>query len=500
MTMNVHLNTDFNQVYLAFDIHDVLAEEKAEKIAVPLFKAYGMLLKVSVKGYLKPFHHYIYPFVKELFQLLAKTPDVHIAFFTSTKKVLATPIIEQLLINTLGQEEYTKIANKIPVCTSEQLRQKDSYKEVPHSRHSDFGRVKKDLDDVYPSSGISEKQRVLIDNDSSFAAPHQFKNIFRVSGYRWTERLEGYQSRGYGLYFCSSHEQFEKIQSRIEPGESIAIYLKQAIDKENTKTAFVIVYHDREEKKELELSSEESTKIKELYDKSILESITSFSKKHYYSKDQEAIVDEFKKTGLEKLSNTENSRLIFICGEGVSSKTCVAIASDGDIAIHLSESDANIYFPQKSETAFSLKNLGSLRLITLAREYWESESKDKYYFLKEKDKESSQAKLYDVIWDKVKNLVWKEKIIHQANHVLLLTGAIFTAWEESKTTQKPISKILFNWQCEGEKKDKKFTPEILQKRTELYLKGLELLRTVNPCLEPITIKSFESALEKYPIT
>lgn len=102
-----------------------------------------------------------------------------------------------------------------------------------------------------------------------------------------------------------------------------------------------------------------------------------------------------------------------------------------------------------------------------------------------------------MIWDKVKRLIWKEKIIHRVNHILLLTGAIFNAWEESKITQKPISKILFNWQCKDKKGGKKFIPSILKKRTELYLKGLELLRKINPNLEPITIKSFEHTLVKH---
>ena len=493
MTTNVHVDTSFNQIYLAFDIHDVLAEEKADKISSSLFQAYGMLLQVPVEGYSKPIRHYIYPFVKELFQLLIETPGVHIAFATSSPEIFAKPFVKQLLINTISQEKYAKIADKVHICAEEQLRDNDSYREVPRSRYSTSGNKKKDLDDIYPHSDIPKKQRLLIEDNSSFAAPHQVKNLFNVSGGRWTEKLRRYQDSGYGLYFCSSHEEFEKIQSEIESGESIALYVKQVADKENTPPAFVIVYHDSEGKKKLELSLEESSKIKELYDRSVLENKAFFSEKYYYNNDQEAIVNEIKKIDLENLSNPEDSRLIFVCGEGVSSKTCIEKASRGDIAIHFSKSDANIYFPKNPTKAISLKNHGSLKLVKLAREYWESKCKNIDYFSKDSDKEAAEAQLYDIIWNKVKNLVWKEKMIHQANHILLLTGAIFSAWEESKTTQKPISKILFNWQCEGEKGNKKFTPSILEKRTELYLKGLELLRKINPNLEPITIKSFESA-------
>lgn len=496
--MTVQSDTGFSQVYLAFDIHDVLAEQKADKISAPLFQAYGMLLQVPVEGHSKPIRHYVYPFVKELFQLLSETPGMHIAFSTSSKEIFAKPFVKQLLINTLGQEGYAKIADKVRICAKEQLRHNNTYKEVPHSRHSRFGNNRKDLDDVYPNPDIPKKQRVLIEDDSSYAAPHQVKSLLNVSGWHWTEKLERYQYSGYGLYFFSSYEEFEKNQYKIEPGESIALSVKQVIDKEGSRVAFVIVYHNEEGKQELELSLEESTKIKELYEKAIRESTTYISKKHFYKDNQKAIVDEIKISGLEKFSDSENSRLIIVCGEGVSPQSCMEKASRGDIAIHLSESDANIYFPQNPEAAVSLKNHGSLKLIKLVREYWESECKNKKYFSKERGKEDAKAQLYDIIWDKVKDLVWKEEIIPQANHILLLTGAIFNAWEESKATQKSINKILFNWQCEGEKEGKKFTSSILQNRTELYLKGLELLRKVNPHLEPITIKSFESALEKHP--
>ncbi len=426
MIRNALSTTDFDQIYLAFDIHDVLAEEKANEVAAPIFQEYGMLLRVPVEGYSKPIRHYVYPFVKELFQLLTETPGVHIAFATSSKEAFAKPFVEQLLINALGQEKYTKIAaDKVLISAKEQLRNNDSYNEVPHSRFSTFGNNRKDLDDVYPHSNIPKRQRLLIDDCSSFAAPHQIKNHFNVSGTRWTEKLERYQRFGLGLHFYPSKENFEKIQNSIESEESIALYAKQAKDKENVWPVFVIVYYNREGKKELELSSEESIKIKELYEKSVLESITCISASYYSNNDQKAIIDEIEKISLEKPLDPEKSWLIFVCGEGVSPKECAEKASSGNIVILLGENDANLYFPQNPEKTISLTNNGSLKLIKLAREYWATKCKNLTYFTKERDIKTAKAQLYETIWDKVKDLVWKEKIIHQANHILLLTGAIF---------------------------------------------------------------------------
>jgi hypothetical protein len=239
-------------------------------------------------------------------------------------------------------------------------------------------------------------------------------------------------------------------------------------------------------------------KIQEFYEQSILESSACIYPRRNDKEDPHPIVEEIQKTGLETAFNVEKNRYIEIYGEGVKAKKCIRTASRGDVAIHLRESDAYIYFPQNPEVAISLKGHGSLKCIELAREFWDRECRYKHTFSKEDNKKSAKAQLYDLVWDKVKDLVWKEKIIKEANHVLLLTGAIFNAWEESKTKQKPINKILFNWQCEATHDRKEYSPVVLQKRTELYLKGLEILRKVNPQLEPITIKSFESALEKHP--
>ncbi len=494
--MTINSNTTSNSVYLAFDIHHVLAEEEANATSAPLFQAYGMVLKIPVKGHVKPIRHYVYPFVKELFQLLAITADMQIAFYTSSQGVFAKPFVEQLLITTLGLAEYNKIADKICICAREQMRANDTYKDVLPSKYSSSGENRKDLDDVYPNLDVFKGQRVLIDDNASYAAPHQVKNLLNISGWQWTEKLQRYQDKGYGLYFYTSYEKFKKFQNKINLEKSIALYIKQ--NHENNQIVIIIVYYNDKGIQELELTVEESTYIQKLYEQSILEDITYISENHYYKDNQKAIIDEIKKINHASYLNPKDSRLILICGEGVSSRYCIKNAKRGDITIHLDKEDAHIYFPQNPKKAISLKNQDSLKLIKLARNYWELECKNEYFFIRESHKKEAKAQLYDIIWNKVNNRVLKDRIIYQANHILLLTGVIFSAWEESKITQRPISQILFNWQCKKEKGIKKFEPIILKKRRELYFKGLELLQTINPHLKPITIKSFEAALEKCP--
>lgn len=506
MKMIVQSEKSFDQIYLAFDIHDVLAETTANDVAAPLFQAYGMLLQVPVEGYSKPVRNYIYPFVKELFQLLAQTPGVHIGFSTSSKEAFAKPFVQLLLINALGQEKYIEIADKVHICAEGQLRKNSAYKEMPYSKYAAAGNYKKDLDDVFPCSTIPKQQRLLIEDNASFAAPHQVKNLFKVSGCGWADALQKYRHFGYHIYFYASYDEFEKSRNNIESQRSIALYLKQITKEENISSVFVIAYYDGKRINELELSLEESIKIKGLYDKSALEfqahiyetcSEKSMSETDNYPNDEIAIINEIRKTKFEGSSSSKEYRVIMICGQGMSPKDCVFLASRGKVVIHLREGDADIYFPENHQESVSLKSNGYLKLITHAKNYWESECKKKNHVSKA-EQGDSKARLYNMVWERVKNLVWKERVIYQANHILLVTGAIFNAWEESKKTERPISEILFSWQCEGEKGFRTFNPAILKKRTELYAKGLELLQKINPLLQPITLKSFESAQEKFP--
>lgn len=493
--MSVQASTNFNQIYLAFDIQDVLALTYADEISAPLFQSYGMLLQVAVEGYPKRIRHYIYPFAKELFQLLAQTPGVHFSFFSSCKAIFAIPFVNEFLTKSLGEEGYANIAEKVRVCAREQLRSNKCYNGVSISRHCRDGSKRKDLDDVFPELEIPHAQRILIDNNPAYAAPHQVKSLIRVTEEIWTDKLSDYYDDGFGLSIFSSYEELEKSQRMKKPRMSIALYLKQPAGEEAPEH-YVVVYFDEVGRKELELNAEESAKIKALHKLSILQSSVFFETKHGCTVIQKELSDQLERAGLLDPFAVKRGQYTYIYGEGTEAKECMKTASGEDIAIHLVEGGANIYYSKKINEVISLNDRGSL--MKLSREVWEQECRNRNTFIKESNKSSAKAQLYDLVWDKVKNLVWKEQIIHQANHILLLTGAIFAAWEESKATQKPLNKILFNWQCEDEGGMKEFNTHVLTKRSELYQKGLELLRQVNPHLEPITIKSFETALATHP--
>lgn len=461
-----------DQVYLAFEIHDVLAQQSASIIEAPLFQAQGMLLHVPVEDCPLPIRFYVYPFVKELFQLLAATPCVHIAFIASTHEIILKPLVKHLLMECLGQEKYAQIADRVNICAKEQLKGNNT-----------------DLDVVFPGVDIPKRQRLFID-DINVTTPDQLKNHVFTSGWCWADRLQNYQNRGFTIYFYRSYEEFEINQSMVKPAKSIAFFGKPIKD----GVIFVIVYHDKDGRKELELSLEESAHIKALWDKMILERTVFLSEKPSYRQDEKTLLEEMKKTGVLDSLKSNKSKLILISGPGVSSETCWHTALEGNLTFHLTDGEVTTYLPKSAQ---DLKGLGGAVLRDLLRNYWSSKCMADQFLEKNSDETAAKTQLYDYVWDKVKDLVWKERMIFQANHILLLTGAIFSAWEESKATRKPISKVLFKWQCKKDEQSNRFLFGMLHKRADLYLKGLELLRKMNSEIVPITIKSYEEASLKY---
>ncbi len=473
--MSIESSSPFDQIYLAFDIHDVLAETESTSNTAPLFQSSGMVLRLPMGDGCRPMRHYPYPFVKELFQLLAKTHGVHLAIFTSSKPFIAKAFSEQLILNTFDEKDLDEMTSRISVLSEDQLRNNGTYREDQYNQYSIGGNQKKDLDDVYPFPTLKE-QRLLIDDQSSFAAPHQTKNLLCVSGYHWTEKFEKYQNYGYKLYYCTKEEELK----RIIPGKSFALF-------EKPDASVVIVYHDSEGQKELQLSQAEALKLSAFHRSYVSNYKTEYSIKHHTFDGLDKLTEELKKLDLFRKSDNDVS----IVGDGYDEmhKSC-------DIMIQVSEKNPNITFASRGTITLNQKEHSEL--LRHIKEYWNSELQRGYFFRYPSDKEREMNEIYDLVWDKVKNHIWKEKLVKRANHILLVTGAIFSAWEESKNKQKPISEILFDWQCETKYEKKVFEPRVLRKRTDLYLKGLALLQTVKPDLEPITIKTFEAAQIKYP--
>lgn len=496
-----------------------------------------MLLQVPLEGHAKPIRQYVYPFVKELFQLLDKTPGMHISFFTSSEDVFAKLFVKQLLTAALGEERYAQVADKIKVFAQSNLRKYNNYTSpfLGYAKNQMTRENKcKDLDDVYPDAPI--KQRLLIENDRWLSAPHQLKNLVCVTGCQWAKEFEQSSHQGsHCLYYCPPS--IGDIETQIEQCKAV-VFKQKAISESNTteKPSFVITYQGAEGRNELPLTAQELSEIENLHTNALLEKSISF--RYFPSSDQKnnwrtknidvveaTICDAISHLGTQYGKVYKEYMSVNIRGVNVTSDGCKNIASYNNLVLHLQkDGTVFLYFPhyeESKEKPIELNNTNSPELVKLIHEKWNLDIKEEYYFTKEKNN-SFSAQLYNRIWSLVKDRVWKERMIPRANHVLLIAGAIFSAWEESRKTQKPISKILFDWQWKKvtERKEKgqldeqseeiklyevpgvrtrrSFDCNILEDRTELYSKGLEMLQKVNPLLQPITLKSFESAVEKYP--
>jgi len=206
-----------------------------------------------------------------------------------------------LLLKSLGSEGYAKINDRISILARSRLRDGKSYHKDLYNPYCTFGNQKKDLDDVYPNS--PKGQRILIDDDSSFAAPHQIKNPLNVSGFNWQEELLNYESYGFGLYYCTSQAELEKFQSETKPGESIILFAKEDQN-------FVIIYQDKEGKKEFELSPEESIQINKLHNQSISENSTFISIKYPHKDSEYKIIDIIKQLYLSDILSKGSCGLI----------------------------------------------------------------------------------------------------------------------------------------------------------------------------------------------
>lgn len=82
------------------------------------------------------------------------------------------------------------------------------------------------------------------------------------------------------------------------------------------------------------------------------------------------------------------------------------------------------------------------------------------------------------------------KIRRASNRIYYLTGLLFTALERAKVEKKPITEILFSLQFKQINDRYKPKFRAASRREELYLLGLEKLRTLNPSLSFITPQNY----------
>lgn len=515
LTLEDSMNpTTFDQVFLAVDIHDVLAETKADEATYPLFKAYGMVVQVAMEDQTIP--HYVYPGVKEFLQLAVRTPGMHLAFFTSSEEKFAYPFVKVLLTETLGEAGYEQVAGRIKVCAKDKLRKFDSY-EGPFPDYKKYemyrGNCCKDLVDAFPDAPIG--QTLLIDDQSSYAAPHQLKNIFQVSGSGFGEECRSRKTRGsHYLYYLPSDE--KPIENQISEGRAIVLRKTGGYEGVGPKdqSSYVISYLGSNGREKLHLTVEQFSEIQDLHNKLFLKEYFPFPYHENVENKTSCEVTKNLRLAISSLfeqngKNITEKMLVYIAGEQVEEEFCKDHSLENDLVLHLqNHGSVRVYFPADEEQevqSIEIQESSEQNLLDLVHQKWDLIKKSECFFTKSRYNVLSLA-LYERVWSLVQDRVWKGRWTPEANHILTIAGVIFRAWEESITTQRSMSEIVFEWQCKEVTREWGGTKETqtrfgyaeLHKRRDLCLEGLEQLRKVNPKLQPMTVEHFEIAVQQHP--
>jgi hypothetical protein len=161
-----------SRLHVVYDLDDVLVFPATEKP----FAAYGLkegLLLTAQKT------HVVFPGVVELMQLHYRRGD-KVSFFSSGARSRNRELIPQLLEKALGKRKAKEAMKKTRIFSKEHMRPIESYADAKEreKRFPNFwGNNKKDLSIL---NVRSLENVVLIDNDRTFAAPGQEKNLLKV--------------------------------------------------------------------------------------------------------------------------------------------------------------------------------------------------------------------------------------------------------------------------------------------------------------------------------
>lgn len=174
--MTVEIPNITDTVNIIFDIDGIVACKSTSKNDSPRFylKKSAILMAADTPHYI--FHGFI-----ELFKALHKREDVRISFFSSGRDIRNVDFVKDLMTTALGEEAYLAVKDRIGVFSrkncmifpnDEQRRDHEIYG-TPH------GNQKKDLS-VCLEKGESLENTILIEDNSSYIAPGQAKNVFVV--------------------------------------------------------------------------------------------------------------------------------------------------------------------------------------------------------------------------------------------------------------------------------------------------------------------------------
>ncbi len=225
--MSTESTTSASPTYtVVWDIDGVLATQDCEEIpAVSFFNRKGLIIHAGTT-------QYIFPGVPEFFQMLAKEPDVRLAFFSSGAGVRNAALCPQLLERALGlasAPDDVKILSR-----SDLVTRGDDDDETYGLRQ---GNLIKDLSKVVADEKELDNT-VLIEDDSSYVAAGQGPNLLKVSGSHpydfrvMSSRLKRWGSDGYFFIPICVHQKAvertkesppSRIRNEVANGDLISI-------------------------------------------------------------------------------------------------------------------------------------------------------------------------------------------------------------------------------------------------------------------------------------
>lgn len=168
-------------IHVIFNIEDVLASQFNEKSIKRILEE---------KPELKPLHdqnlfiqaidfYLLYPGVIELMQWLFHNSNIKVSFFNSGNKQKSDAFVQTLLSRALG-DKYFSIKNDIAVYADENMipSTKNENEYLHNMFDIRYGNNKKNLKTILFEQNLDNT--LLIENDSTYIAGDQVKNVFRV--------------------------------------------------------------------------------------------------------------------------------------------------------------------------------------------------------------------------------------------------------------------------------------------------------------------------------
>lgn len=174
--------------------------------------------------------HYVFPGVIEFLQLLFRTENIRVSFFSSGDRQRNEMFVEEILKCAIGKEGYEKVQKSVVILSREHM-----VSNTDHNSKAQYqtygltnGNKKKDVSKVLRDDETLQNT-VLIDDDHSYIQYGQEKNVLKVPGadnrdYRGCEyELEAYTEEGYKEIPCSL---LMLVDEEQEPGKG---YKKEVV-------------------------------------------------------------------------------------------------------------------------------------------------------------------------------------------------------------------------------------------------------------------------------